>query len=86
MTPAGGASFRSGHFCPRESRRRASSLRLGTKRIREKGDATTKENKMPKYWTIGLVAVVVVLVVLAYVAGWFEYVAGWFEPAAPAAS
>ena len=52
---------------------------MGTKRIREKGDATTKENKMPKYWTIGLVAVVVVLVVLAYVAG-------WFEPAAPAAS
>ena len=35
-------------------------------------DAMTKENKMTKNWTIGIVAVVVVLVVLAYVAGWFE--------------
>ncbi len=39
----------------------------------------TKENKMTKYWTIGIVAVVVVLVVLAYFLG-------YFEPAAPAAS
>ena len=39
----------------------------------------TKENKMTKYWTLGIAAVVVVLVVLAYLLGWFEF-------AAPAAS
>ncbi len=39
----------------------------------------TKENRMTKYWPHGIAAVVVVLVVLAYLLG-------YFEPAAPAAS
>ncbi len=39
----------------------------------------TRENKMATYWTLGVAGVLVVLVVLAYVLG-------YFEPAAPAAS
>ncbi len=39
----------------------------------------TPENKIVTYWTLGIVGVLVVLVVLAYVDGWFEL-------AAPAAS
>ncbi len=39
----------------------------------------TPENKIVTYWTLGIVGGLVVLVVLAYVLG-------YFEPAAPAAS
>ncbi len=69
MTPHAGASLRSGRFCPRECRRRASTLRVGTKRSREKEDAMTQGSKIITYWALGIAGVVVVLVVLAYVAG-----------------
>ncbi len=39
----------------------------------------TPENKIVTYWTLGIVGALVVLVVLAYVAG-------YFEPAATGAS
>ena len=39
----------------------------------------TQGNKIITYWAVGIVGVLVVLVVLAYVDGWFEL-------AAPAAS
>ncbi len=65
----------SGRFCPRECRRRASTLRLGTKRSREKEDAMTRETKIATYWTVGMAGGLVVLVVLAYLLGYFEPVA-----------
>ncbi len=49
------------------------------KRIREKGDTMTPENKKTSYWTLGIVGLLVVLAVLAYLGG-------YFDPAAPAAS
>ena len=48
-------------------------------RSREKEDAMTPEFKMKTYWAIGIVGVIVVLVVLAYVSG-------YFDPAATGAS
>ena len=47
-------------------------------RSREKEDTMTPENKTKTYWAIGI-AGIIVLVVLAYVFG-------YFDPAAPAAS
>ncbi len=45
----------------------------------------TPENKIITYWTLGIAGGLVVLVVLAYLGGWFDP-AGWFEPAATGAS
>ena len=35
----------------------------------------TQANKTITYWTVGIVGVLVVLVVLAYVYGWYEFAA-----------
>ncbi len=44
-------------------------------RSREKEDAMTPEIKMKTYWALGIAGGLVVLVVLAYVYGWYEFAA-----------